>query len=356
MPLSRPRAEGIPSAGRPHRRRRRSGSSPWLELSTPSTPPTTSWTIFRSVGVHRFELLLAAGRERPGARPQGARLEPVPLALLVVLDVDDDRELASRCAGRPRPASAPGAPPASGHGGRSAGPCPRRPGSGPSTSTYIVPSSRWARPWPRCPSWPGGHRRSLRRDLRLVLEILRGDLLAARRRTRTTTTASWAPIPNRPWRGSCWTSTSASCSVTPSSAESGSEGLLNAWGASSDLLHRSCLRVRAYVCWPGLGEPGFGAPGLRVPELGRLVALLRVALLSARSIIEDMKPFFSGLLLAVGSGCQRLGRRPALEHEVLLTDLPRVRRRPVEHQAGGEEDPEDAEHERHDLEQRLLLW
>src|SRR5439155_3377546 len=107
------------------------------------------------------------------------------------------------------------------------------------------------------------------------------------------------------------------------------------------------LRSRSWVVLTGL--PAWSAiPPRRLPCLAtRRKRPFRVS--SAPAALAR-----SGL--AVGGGTlRRLLRHPSGQHEVLLGDLNEVRRRPVHDEAGREDEAPDAEQQRHDLRQRLLL-
>src|SRR4029453_2030565 len=241
-------------------------------------------------------------------------------------------------------------------------------GSGPMTSTYMVPSSRAGSTVAVMPirsSMPS------RNSVAISACSSRSSSLrspSGLTRERTTTMASWAPTPNTPERGSWTTWTSTSCSVRPSSPRAASTasstlGALLRISSTSVASGPGSLRVGPRLggagpggaVGPSLGCGWLGGSGLLGARLGcppgsELSLLLRA--LHHRG----HEALLLGLLrLGLRGLGQLLGRRPAFEHEVLLTDLPSVGGRPVQDEAGREEDAEDAEHDRHDLEKRLLL-
>src|SRR5215216_204810 len=241
-------------------------------------------------------------------------------------------------------------------------------GSGPMTSTYIVPSSNAGSTVAVMPirsSMPSRNSVAISACSSRSSSLTSPSGLA---RGRTTTMASWAPTPNTPDRGSWTTWTSASCSVRPSSprAASTASSTLGAFLRISSTAVASgpgLLRVRSRLVGTGpgraadppLGRGWFGVPELPAARLGGRVAS-ELSLLLGALHHRGHEPLLLGLLgLGLGVLGQLLGRRAALEHEVLLADLPPVRGRPVQDEAGGEEDAEDAEDDRHHLEERLLL-
>src|SRR4249919_292362 len=241
-------------------------------------------------------------------------------------------------------------------------------GSGPITSTYIVPSSSAGSTVAVMPirsSMPS------RNSVAISACSSRSSWLrspSGLTRERTTTMACWEPTPNTPDRGSWTTWTSASCSLRPSSprAASMASSTLGALLRISSTAVASgpwSLRVGPRLvgigpgraAGPSLGRGWFGVPGLLAARLrGRAASDLSLLLGALHH--RGHGPLLLGLLrLRLRVLGQLLGRRPALEHEVLLTDLPPVRRRPVQDETGREEDAEDAEQHRHHLEERLLL-
>src|SRR5215207_4714719 len=241
-------------------------------------------------------------------------------------------------------------------------------GSGPMTSTYIVPSSNAGSTVAAMPIRSSSPSRN---SVAISACSSRSSSLTSPSgltRERTTTMASWAPTPNTPDRGSCTTWTSASCSLRPSSPRAAS----SASSTLGALLRISSTAVASGPCsfgvgpglvgtgagrgaGPPLGHGWFGGPGLPGARLrGRPASELSLLLGALHH--RGHEPLLVGLLrLRLRVLGQLLGRRPALEHEVLLTDLPRVRGRPIQDEPGGEEDAEDAEDDRHHLEERLLL-
>src|SRR5919108_2615910 len=144
--------------------------------------------------------------------------------------------------------------------------------------------------------------------------------------------------------------TSTSCSLTPSSvrAESTASSTLGAllWISSTTASGPRLPPLRART------RPT--TPGLPSRARSRRSGLPAVPLFlgSGHHRGDDALPF---RLPIRGSGGQALGRRSRSEHVVLLTDLPQVRRRPIHHQSRGEDDPEHAERNRQDPQDRLLL-
>src|SRR3990170_2377944 len=249
--------------------------------------------------------------------------------------------------------------------------CPCRPisnpmssssGSSPRTSTYIVPSSR---PGSTLAMIPMRLSRPSRNSAATspCSSSSSSESSSRRRLGRTITTASWDPMPSRPWRGSWTTWTSTSCSPKPSSPRAASI----ACSTLGALLRISSIVASLLRLGTGPGPRCAGlapaASGLAPAASGLAPSAARLACTARPTTPLLLHPFHHArqeallprLALVVGRGGKGLGRRPGLEHEVLLSDLPRVRRCPVQDQTGREEDPEDAEHDRHHLQQRLLL-
>src|SRR6266496_3327251 len=171
---------------------------------------------------------------------------------------------------------------------------------------------------------------------------------------RTRTMAGWALSPRNPWRGSCRISICASCSVTPSSSRAASM----ASSTLAALLSTSSIRTSSARATPAtriirrtrspllLAVPRFGfrPPGDR-PRLSLLGG--PDASRAARALGPLGRPVTA-----------RLGRALPLhtrQHEVLLADLDQVRRGPVDHQPGREDQAPEAEKKRHEFRQGLLL-
>src|SRR2546426_7905948 len=174
------------------------------------------------------------------------------------------------------------------------------------------------------------------------------DASSRRARRRTLTTASWEPTPRNPPRGSWRICTATSCSVAPSSAKAASiaSSTLGALLSTS-----STVASRAGLLW-GRGRPGGRA---RLGSPTRFARRSLPALALVRDPVHERRQEALPGLLAIGLRRQVFRGRAGPEHEVLLADLPKVRRGPVHDQPGGKGEHEDPEHDRHDPEQGLVL-
>src|SRR6266511_2717129 len=174
----------------------------------------------------------------------------------------------------------------------------------------------------------------------------------------TRTTATWAFRPD-PCRGSCRIWIRASCSLIPRSASAASM-------ASSTLAALLSISSTASSapCRPLPRTDGSPAPATLDRLLSpRALASPPPSVLSARGTRisgRSTRQLPTPLPVPSAPGSRRpvpvlLDRGPSGQHVELLGDLNEVRRRPVDHQARREVDPDEAEEDRHDPGQHLLL-
>src|SRR3990172_9284545 len=233
----------------------------------------------------------------------------------------------------------------------------------PKMSTYIVPSSGFGS---TLASMPILARRSSRKSAATSASSSSSSSVSwsARRFRRTRTTASCPPIPRKLERGSWRISTSTSCSPTPRRVRATSTACSTlgplAWICSTAL---PTLWSRSRFALAGGPLAARTLPGRSLPTRPRRArgraapsGLLAALALLRRSLgHRGHQALLLGLVVLRCALGQLLRSGTALQHEVLLPDLPAVRRRPVHDQTRREEDAEHPEHQGHELQQGLLL-